>query len=389
MNIVYQQIVDRIAATVGANVRASTQERLALLVMGMIKAKHASPARIAAALHELGLTQAQESSIERRIRRLENDPQLTATLCFHPFAKHHLALSRPKELLLALDPTTQDDRVVMLTAAVWYRGRALPLAWLVWPANEPLQGAGFWERVEQLLDHVAQILPPEVKVTWVADRAFGTPAFIDLVVARGWHYVVRVQGQTRCRDRLKREHQVRYLFRPHKRRAKMRGQVFKSRGWRDASVVALWGRRHKTPLCLVSDLPPKWGLLHLYRRRYTIEALFRHYKSYGWHWEHGQVTDLNHIQRLLVGMAWATWLVLLAGTVEVLQFLSKKPTGKRRTRPHCGKHSLFWHGLKRLQRMLFSSRLPLLNWILADWLAPTWQDQIRWHHARVFVFANR
>ena len=389
MNIVYQQIRKRAYQMVDESVASSTRERLALLVTGMIKAKSASPARIAAALDQLGVCQALQESIERRIRRTENDVQLTTKLCFHPFAKHHLAVGRPQELLLAIDPTTQEDRVVMLTVSVWHRGRSLPLAWAIWPANVPLKGAGFWERVAQLLDEVSQILPDGVPVTWVADRAFGTPAFTDLVIARQWHYIVRVQGQTRCRDRVNRERQVASLVRRPRIRAKMRGHVFKSRGWREASVVVLWGRRHKTPLCIVSDLPPKWRLLHLYRRRYAIEALFRHYKTYGWCWEQGQVTDLDHIRRLLVGMAWATWIVLFAGSAETVRLLAKKPTGKRRTRPFCGKHSLFWLGLDRLHRFFCRLHSPPLTWVLFKWTAPNWQDEIRWHHARAFIFAAR
>ncbi len=151
MSFRYQPLLD---PHLDERVDPSTRERLVLLVVGMLRAKSAAPARIAQALQELGLTQATAESIERRIRRIENDPELEVTLCFHPFARERLLFGRPKELVLILDPTTQEDRVVMLSASGWYRGRALPLAWMVWPANQPLTGAGFWERVEMLLDTV-------------------------------------------------------------------------------------------------------------------------------------------------------------------------------------------------------------------------------------------
>ena len=390
MTIVYQQVKELVAERVDESVPAHTIERLALLVTGIIKGKSASPARVAMALHELGVSRAKPESIERRIRRMENDEALTATLCFHPLAKHHLAMSNSAELLLAIDATTQEDRVVMLAIAVWYRGRSLPIAWAIWPANQPLKGAGFWERVASLLAAVAPLMPVQTSVTIVADRAFGTPAFTDLLIPYGWHYIVRVQGQTRCRDRHGREKQVRHLLRRHRRRAKLRGEAFKGRGWRAASVVVYWGRRHATPLCLVSDLPPRWELLHTYRRRYPIEALFRHFKSYGWQWEHGQVTDLDHIRRLLVGMAWATWLALLAGTRVAHELLCTPPTGRRRTRPFHARHSLFWLGLTRLHQLLHGSfRDRIAFWSLTHWDAPNWQDHLRFHHARVFVFTLR
>ena len=384
---VYNQVYQLLDQHLSEQVSKSSRERITLLVLGIIRSKSASPTRIAEALAELGLTNATAESIERRIRRIENDDELSATFCFHPLARERLAFGRPKELLLILDPTTQEDRVVMVSASVWYRGRALPLAWLVWPANVPLEGDGFWERINELLDTVSTILPKGVPVTWLADRAFGTPAFTDLVTARGWHYIVRAQGQTKCINRKGILSKLQQLVRLRGQRAKLRGRVFKKRGWRDASVVVYWGKRHEKPLCLVSDLPPRWYLIHLYRRRYPIEATFRDYKSSGWHWEQGQVTDLEHIERLLCGMALATWIALFVGTQVAYEHLAKPPTGKRRTVPWVGKRSLFHLGLQRLLELLSGSLKITLCWQLCDWDAPNWLKQIYFHHARAFVFA--
>lgn len=369
------------------SVDESTRERIALLVIGIIGAESAAPARIARAIKRLGLSGAKVESIERRIRRIENDDELDATLCLHPLARQQLQLGKPSSLLLIIDPTTQDDRLVMVSVGVWYRARTLPLAWVVWPGNQPLVGDGFWKRIEKLLDTVVDLLPPGVPVTWFADRAFGTPVFTDLIAERGWHYVVRVQGHTRCQDQMGVCRQVKHLIRHRGQRAKQRGLAFKKRGWRQVSIVVHWGRRHDSPLCLVSDLPAQWRLIHLYRRRYAIEATFRDYKCAGWQWERGQVSDLSHIERLLVGMALATWVVLCAGTQVAAEHLARPPTGRRRTIPWCGKHSLFSLGLQRLQELLGGGCSTPLEWRLTDWKAPNWQRQIYFHHSRAFVFA--
>ena len=137
--------------------------------------------------------------------------------------RDRLAYGRPKQLLLIMYPTTQKDKVVMLTVGVWYRGRALPIAWMTWPANQPLEGDSFWQRVESLLDTVAELLPVNIPVIWIADRAFGSPSFTDLVTARGWHYVVRVLKTTRCQTVEGLCRQVSQLVSQPGRRAKMRG----------------------------------------------------------------------------------------------------------------------------------------------------------------------
>jgi hypothetical protein len=384
----YTQIFQAIDDCADETVDSTTRQRLALLVLGMIEAKSASPARIAQAIHRLGLSQAQPNSIERRIRRLENDPEISDACCFHPFARERLLWAKGQELLLILDPTTQDDRVYLVTVAVWYRGRALPLAWVAWAANTPLVGDRFWARIAKLLACVANLLPKGVTVTWLADRAFGTPAFLDLLTAHGWFYVVRVQGHTRCKDRQGREKQIQHLIHPVRRRGKMRGHAFKKSRWRSNSMVAFWGKAHRTPLCLVSNLPLGWYLIRLYRRRYPIEATFRDYKSHGWQWEKGQVVELAHVERLLVGMAYATWFALIVGTHFADALLQKRPTGQRRTIPWWGKRSLFAIGLHYLRSSLMGTVTVSLQWPLTPPSLLNWQEEIYFHHARAFVFAS-
>jgi hypothetical protein len=384
--IVHDHVRAVLAQHLDGAVDPASRERLALLVSGIIEAGSACPARIAAAVHKLGLRDASPASLERQIRRLENDPEIQACWCLHPLARAHLRWGKPQQLQLIIDPTSQDERVVMLTVAVWYRGRALPLVWACWPANTPLVGAGFWARVGALLTEVAGLLPAGVPVVWLADRAFGTPAFTDQVAAYGWHWVVRVQGQTRYRDRAGRQQPVRHLVQRPGQRYKGRGQAFKKHGWRAASVVVHWGRTHRAPLLLVSDLPAGWDVLGLYRRRYAIEAHFRDCKSAGWQWERGQVVQLAHVQRLLVGMALASWLVMCVGACQAAQALQRPPTGRRRTVPYDGKRSLFTLGWQTFAAWV--TRLGAACWRLPDWDAPNWSTQLYFHHARAFVFAS-
>lgn len=366
-----------------------SRERLALLVLGIIQARHAAPARIASALDQLGVCDASPESLERRIRRSENDQHLSAELCVHPLARQYLLLGQPQELLLVVDPTTQDDRVVMVTIGIWYRGHCLPLVWTTWPAQVPLEGSGFWLRIACLLDLAAPLLPAGVPVIWLADRAFGSPAFTDLLTRPGWHYVVRIQQATIFRDRCGVECPVVSLVPCPGSRAKRQGQAFKKRGWRSASVVALWGQGYREPLCLVTDLRPRWLVLRIYRRRYGIEALFRTYKSHGWQWEQGQVSDLVHLDHLLVAMALALWLVVVVGNKVAQEILARPATERRHTVPWVGKRSLFTLGLQRWQSMLLGRAPCPLPDRLDGWDARTWEAQITQHHAVPYIFARR
>lgn len=388
---VYQEVQDWLAhylrdhqgrPTVGKR----ALDRVTLLVASLLKAQHSAPARLAQAGHQLSERAPSAESVERRLRRIQNDPWITADTSFTPLIQAVLANSPLSDLILIVDPTLQEDRVVMVSVNAWYRGRSLPLVWTIWPANQPLEGEGFWQRIDELLRQAQALLPAGVTVTVLADRAFGTPAFTDLVAGRGWHWLVRVQGQTHYQDLDGHEQPIAQLVSRGGQRRKLRGVVFKKAGWRDASVVVYWGPSHKAPLCLVSDLAPDWGLIGLYRRRFPIEPTFRDYKSSGWQWEAGQVTDLEHLQHLLVGMALATWLTLVVGARKAVEILSQPATGKRSTRAWWGKHSLFRLGLQVWQEC-FSEGIPPWLWAgLPDWQAPNWSTQLSTHHSRAFLW---
>lgn len=383
---VYQEIKSYLGQYLTA-ISQRTLDRVTLLASGILKAQHGAPAKIGAAGKGLSAGGVQAESVERRIRRIENDAKIAVPTCFAPMVKALLANSRIEALWLIVDPTFQQDRVVMVSVNVWYRGRSLPLVWATWPANQPLEGAGFWSRIAELLRQAKRLLPAAIPVTVLADRAFGSPAFTDLVAQQGWHWLVRVQGQTHCRDRCGRERAIAALVRQRGARRKLRGQVFKKGGWRAASVVVYWGQRYRAPLCLVSDLAPAWALIADYRRRFPIEPTFRDWKAYGWRWEQGQVTQLDHLNRLILGMALAHWLAILVGARQAQALLAQPPSGKRRTRPWWGKKSLFQLGLAVWQDCFAEGVPPWLLAALPDWQAPNWSTQITAHHAYAFVFA--
>src|SRR3984893_3025388 len=166
-------------------------QRLALLVTGLLLARHTALPRLAAQLRRVTPT-AQADSIARRLRRTLADTTLETSV----FA--HLARASLRELpagrcLLLLDDTQQTTRCSLSTLALAYAGRALPLAWRRW--SGPLRG-GYWKQIDQLFDEAARRLPPQVQPVVVADRGVASPMLIRLVHQRGWDYLIRVTQDT-------------------------------------------------------------------------------------------------------------------------------------------------------------------------------------------------
>ena len=121
-------------------VSASSIIRCCMDVTGLLGANNSSPAQVAKSVEQMQLREIKAERLEWQIRRMENDPEISAETCFHRLAREHLLLGKPQELELIIDPTLQEDRIVMVSLNVWYRGRTLPIYWTTWPANCPLVG---------------------------------------------------------------------------------------------------------------------------------------------------------------------------------------------------------------------------------------------------------
>jgi hypothetical protein len=285
--------------------------RLALVVTGLLVARHTALPRLAAQLRRVTPT-AQPDSIERRLRRTLAHTKWDTTAVFEAFARasvRHLPRGR---CVLLLDDTQQTNQCTLSTLALAYGGRALPLAWCRWSGQ--LQGK-YWQQIDQLFEQATRILPPQAQPVLLADRGLASPALIKLARQRGWDYVVRVQGETTLRTaprgpRLARLDEL--VQHPGGPSVFIAGWVFsKYTTW--AHIAATWSVGYKEPWLLVSNLDLGRGLPQLYARRMQVEALFRDAKSGGFEWELSRVLRADRAQRLLLGIMLAIWCAVLLG----------------------------------------------------------------------------
>jgi hypothetical protein len=374
--------------------RRTAVRRLALLVTGIVAARSSSTGKMAQELLDLHLTGAsQVESIERRLRRTLADTRLTAERCYEPIVREVIDWdevgARGQTVDIIVDESAREEAVHLFRVSLAYRGGAVPLAWAIWEQNVPLADAVYWTHVDGVLARVAQVLPTDLAVTVLADRAYDIPPFIDRCAARGWHWLIRVKAQSDLcfRDRFGAEVDLAGLLADRlptpNRRWKIRGQVFKKAGWREVSVVGVWAAGYDEPLVVLTDQSPRWDVIAHYRRRFWFEPGVRNDKSHGWQWEESQVLTLAHQQVLLVAMAWATVLTLCLGvraaqerTEDLHRRLRQGRTRTRRLRrPRHARQSLFTLGLQRIRQMLYHALRTIITWALPDIRAPSWNDQ--------------
>jgi hypothetical protein len=359
----------------------ATRQRLALFVVGVLPAGTVVLRRVATTQTHIALGAVQAARHERRLRRIVHDPQLGAAAPMDGrVVRRVLQRVRPDQRVwLIVDESGHSDGVRTLVAALGDRGRALPLAWVRWPAQQP-QPQASWTDCQTLRAQAAAILPAGPSVTVLADRAFGCPAVTDLVAAHGWQDLVRARRQTCLRHDDGRMQAFSTLIPPAGTRWCGRSQAFKKQGWRSVSVVVSWRVGGPAPLLLVSHLPPAGDRVRPYRRRAAIAAVCRDWKTSGWQWEASQVRDVAHQSVLVLVLALATLITRCLGEEAAQTILNPPPRAGRR-RPWHARDRLFRVGRDRLWQRLWQDEPPAITWELVHVDAPHWSTAC-WQSAR-------
>ena len=284
-------------------------------------------------------------------------------------------------IVLIGDESSKADDLHLFRVSLPYWGGSLPLAWTLWQQNVPLPEGYYWTAVDQVLAQVAALLPPGLAVVVVADRAYAIPPFLDRLRRYGWHWVIRLTttGSQRWCDQHGREHALRAVLQRHVgqagRRWKARGCLFKDAGWRRVELGALWAQGHKEALVVNTDLRERWGVLARSQRRFWIEPGFRSDKRKGWQWAASQVQGREHHARLLVGMAWASLVVLVVGVAAAAAQVARLARqARRRALPQVrhARESVFTLGLRAMRRWLYHATPGALHGQLSDLDAPSW-----------------
>jgi hypothetical protein len=359
----------------------AARQRLALFVVGVLLVGTVVLRRVATTRTSIARGAAQAASHERRLRRIVNDPQLGAAAPMSGrVVRRVLQRVRPDQRVWLIgDASGRSDGVRTLGAALGDRDRALPWAWVRWPAQQP-QPQAYSTDCQTLRAQAAAILPAGPSGTALADRAFGCPAVTDLAAAHGWQDLVRARRQTCLRHDDGRMQAVSTLIPPAGTRWCGRGQAFKKQGWRPVSVAASWRVGGPAPLLLVRKLPPAGDLARPYRRRAAIAAVCRDRTTSGWHWEASQVRDVAHQSALVLALALATLLTRCLGEEAARTILNPPPRAGRR-RPRHARDRLFRVGRDRLWQRLWQDEPPAITWELVHVDAPNWSTAC-WQSAR-------
>jgi len=123
-------------------------------------------------LERLGINlphEAKPESVGQQFRRWLKNKHIDERMVYDPIAREILQKIRYSRLRIQMDRVQIKTRQNVLMMSVWYRHRAIPLAWICLPHR----GNSKQSQWAELMDYLEQILPSEKTVIVLADREFG------------------------------------------------------------------------------------------------------------------------------------------------------------------------------------------------------------------------
>jgi Transposase DDE domain len=285
-----------------------------------------------------------ESRGKRFARWVRND-RITTDVYFVPYAQLLLAHLALQTLVLIIDGSVVGRGCVALMMHVVYKGRALPLAWLV---RQGKKGHFPEDWHIALVEQVQALLPAGAQVVLLGDGEFDGTDLQHTLEEAGWSYVCRTgchltaswEGETFRLDTLGACSKPGTLI-------ELKAVRFTEAAYGPIMLVCCWAKGYQEPLYLISNMASAEEACRLYGKRFRIETFFSDQKSRGFHIHKSHLAEPQRLSRLLMAACLAyIWVVYLGalcvqdGWVHIIH---------RRDR---GDLSLFQLGLRLLDYLL-------------------------------------
>src|SRR6202453_691187 len=279
----------------------------------------------------------------KQVDRLLSNRGIVVWEMFAPWVRE--VVGPRQEIVVAMDWTDfdADDQTTLALNLVTRHGRATPLIWLTVPKDELKDRRNDYE--DLCLSRLAEILPPGLAVTILADRGSRDTKLFAFLDELGFAYVIRFRGNIHVTAADGETRDAANWVGKGGRARKLRDAEVTAGRHKVSAVVCVHARDMKEPWCLAASDGKTSArvIMNYYAKRWTIEPNFRDTKDlrFGMGVSALRIADPQRRDRLFLLNAFAIVLLTLLGAVGEslgLDRLLKVNTSKRRT------HSLFRQG---------------------------------------------
>jgi hypothetical protein len=290
---------------------------LALLICGMVGARHVQFAQIA---DHVPIRGRKNESLITRFRRWVKHDAITPEALWLPFATAVVAGLAHTPVTIVLDGTVAGQGCVVLMASVLYQGRAIPLLWTVVKGKK---GHLPQELHCALVGRLQQVIPPTATVVVLGDGEFDGIELQATIRTAGWDYVCRTASNITiyAHDRVFTVGDL-----PLRRGKSVAiGDVEMTLArYGPVLLLGVWDEDQDAPIYLISSLRDADAALERYRMRFRIECLFANQKSRGFQIQKSHLSDPARLARLLIATSLAyLWVHAIAVFAQEQNWVSQ------------------------------------------------------------------
>ena len=253
-------------------------------------------------------------SLTNRLRRFLSNPQVSVRDWYHPLAQQLVQAFAGQEIRLIIDCTKVGFNHRLLTIAIAYKKRALPLAWSVHKGVKGHISAG--EQLK-LFRYVATLLPKDSQVWVMGAAGFESVHLLRWLRQQGWSFVIRQNGRTLVRwsgQGWVKLNQLPIVEGETRTIGWVRLTQKHAVGW--FFLVIHWDEGEEEPWFLVSNQVDTRLLIRLYRNRMWIEEMYGDMKGHGFDLEATHLADADRISRLVLAVCLTfVWFITLGSWV--------------------------------------------------------------------------
>ena len=295
----------------------------------------------------------QARSQMERLSYFVHNPNIIGETFYNPLVKHFLQAFAGASLELALDTSMLWDRFCLIEICLIWGGRSITLAQVIIEHGSATVG---FEHYRPVLEQVLSLLPPQSKVTLLADRGFEHGELIRWLQQNHWSWAIRAKsdllvtlptGTTKRVEQLIPPTEHAYLV-PD---VTVLGDVNCHLATANLDMAnGSWA--------VLSDIPPSLQTFSLYGKRFGgIEPHFKDYKSAAFNVVSSHLRDAQALTCLFMLLATANLIAVILGIMLVRLGQSA---------------AIDWHdhrglsflqlGLRQLHTLLYQQKsLPLLQ----------------------------
>ena len=245
----------------------------------------------------------------KRFRRYTQNEVIDRETYYMPFITELvIGLAQRGTLVVVMDGSEVGRNCLALVVSMVYKGRALPLAWMVVKGNK----GHFPESAHlELLAQVKAIVPTGTDVIFLGDGEFDGIGLLAEIEGAGWHYVCRTAHNCWVCEQDS-WLQLNELSRQAGDYVCLSEVAFTLQAYDPVTIIAWWHPDYKDPIYLVSNFELGEEARYWYRLRFRIETFFSDQKSRGFHLHKSHLSDPDRMARLMMAACLAyIWIIFL------------------------------------------------------------------------------